>query len=946
MVEAVPESKYNKIWVVSAYISKNDVTQVLNADDTSTLSSKSSETPLVSPSFNDSIRGNDVGNISKNVNVLQNKTNTAADTGVTGQADVKNNSTDVTRAAQKAESRAVEAPDESSVREDMSREANGEAKAKDETRPETKNNAESENVSETSGLSEEARKALETVRRTAQSPKEALKAKKHGDVYSGADEQTIRVAEDLSKAFGVRILLFDGNGKTDIDGFYDRKANSIYLNAGSHAKPLQATVRHEMVHFLAQANKGAFESFRDFVVGRYAETYGKDALNTWLDNKKAEYEAAGIELDENSAKEELCADLAMDMLTDAETVKGFAKENRSAARRILDALRRFIDKIRAVFGLEPKYTAGKARALEALSKTDSTVKVTDGKVERSHASFKNDTLPKALNVKDLYAAEKLLYGALVSDEVRNGKAKTKSGYDDENVDIRYASSSNYDFTKPFAEQVDDFKSGSFPVKDSLVVSGTPEIYQKVGFNALPVTLNQTHANYALNGTKDADHYLGEQVLKQLPQAIADPVAIIGSQTQSGRAVAVLKFDVNGKQVVVPMEIDGYARLNSLRIDSNAIVSVYGKNTALQQLRSAILDELNGKTSLFYWNKKEAVALAQRAGLQLPGGLPKDGFMHSIRESGSNVNTKLENVTHSQQFKRWFGDWVNKPYSASKVVDADGKPLVVYHGTNADFTVFKSNDGNYWFSASEDYAEAMAEERGGNRVMQTYLNMRKPYYAKLKPSQFSDPNFEAPIIREAKSKGYDGVIIENDTSNDLEKDTFYVVFAPTQIKSATDNIGTFDGSNPDIRFSVSEAADDTAKAKPDKGQIVIVENALAKEEARRLNENAPGENARAAEERRSIERAAVEEGIQEAQERENDPNLIVENALAKEESRRLNEKASAEYDRLLQEEYNKRQVLYNPDEGKSVKREDLKKVDKEYLERTERQLMNRLAQRMD
>ena len=75
-------------------------------------------------------------------------------------------------------------------------------------------------------------------------------------------------------------------------------------------------------------------------------------------------------------------------------------------------------------------------------------------------------------------------------------------------------------------------------------------------------------------------------------------------------------------------------------------------------------------------------------------------------------------------------------------------------------------------------------------------------------------------------------------------------------------------------------------------------------------------------------------------------MINENALAKEESRRLNEKASAEYDRLLQEEYNKRQVLYSPDEGKSVKREDLKLVDKKYLERTERQLMNRLAQRMD
>ena len=148
VVEAVPESKYNKIWVVSAYISKNDVTQVLNADDTSTLSSKSSETPLVSPSFNDSIRGNDVGNVGENVNVLQNKTNTAADTSVTGQADVKNNSTDVTRAAQKAESHAADVPVEPSVREDMSREANGEAKAKAETTPEVNSKAESEIASD------------------------------------------------------------------------------------------------------------------------------------------------------------------------------------------------------------------------------------------------------------------------------------------------------------------------------------------------------------------------------------------------------------------------------------------------------------------------------------------------------------------------------------------------------------------------------------------------------------------------------------------------------------------------------------------------------------------------------------------------------------------------------------------------------------------------------
>ena len=950
VVEAVPESKYKKIWVVSAYISKNDVTQVLNADDSSTLSSKSSETPLVSPSFNDSIRGNDVGNVSENVNVLQNKTNTAADTGVTGQADVKNNSTDVTRAAQKAESHAADVPDESSVREDMSREANGEAKAKDETRPETKNNAESENVSETSGLSEEARKALETVRRTAQSLKEALKSKKQGGIYSGTDEQTIRATEDLSKAFGVRILLFDGDGKTDIDGFYDRKTNTIYLNAGSHSKPIQATVRHEMIHFLARANTGAFEAFRDFVAGRYAETYGKDALNTWLDNKKAEYEAAGIELDENSAKEELCADLAMDMLTDPETVKGFAKENRSAARRILGALRRFIDKIRAVFGLEPKYTAGKARALEALSKTDSTVKVTDGKVERSHASFKNDTLPKALNVKDLYAAEKLLYQALTSAEIRNSNANSDgirfSGETDSDTDIitvkdidnlrSIGRKSVNDFTSEDIKKAEPFARRYFKelgVKSPFFRAWFGDWRAHDTSKIKPIHVN-THKSEIERG-----HFVNEDTgwnIGVSSVGINDTISHSGKEKLSVIAMNNLG-DIIRNSVLLDSETSqtgGKKGSNTMFMHKLYAPTYIGNRLYVSKLT---VEEYRSGTD----TNKRFYNLAEIKMSPALGGLSDNNTASTMR-----ISDDINSVTQLYSFVKAYDKDFHAKDANPSLLDEDGKPLVVYHGTDADFTVFKSKDGNYWFSASEDYAEAMAEERGGNRDMPTYLNMRKPYYAKLKPSQFSDPNFEAPIIREAKSKGYDGVIIENDTDNDLAKDTFYVVFNPEQIKSATDNIGTFDGSNANIRFSVSEAADDTAKPKPDKGQIVIVENALAKEEARRLNENAPGEYARAAEERRSIERAAVEEGIQEAQERENDPNLIVENALAKEESRRLNEKASAEYDRLLQEEYNKRQVLYSPDEGKSVKREDLKLVDKKYLERTERQLMNRLAQRMD
>ena len=150
-----------------------------------------------------------------------------------------------------------------------------------------------------------------------------------------------------------------------------------------------------------------------------------------------------------------------------------------------------------------------------------------------------------------------------------------------------------------------------------------------------------------------------------------------------------------------------------------------------------------------------------------------------------------------------------PNPSSKVVNADGTPKVVYHGTNATFNVFQSQSGEYWFSEYEDYAESMMEERGGGEVKSVYLNMRNPYRAKLSPGQFTDPTYEAPILRNAKAAGYDGVIIENDTTDPLAAETFYVVFNPEQIKSATDNIGIFDGGNPDIRYSLSEDGEQIA-----------------------------------------------------------------------------------------------------------------------------------------
>lgn len=65
----------------------------------------------------------------------------------------------------------------------------------------------------------------------------------------------------------------------------------------------------------------------------------------------------------------------------------------------------------------------------------------------------------------------------------------------------------------------------------------------------------------------------------------------------------------------------------------------------------------------------------------------------------------------------------QPKAPSAVTDGEDRPVAVYHGTNRNFWEFDPELVAYWFSKAKDYAEAMAEERGGDRVMSAYLDIK-------------------------------------------------------------------------------------------------------------------------------------------------------------------------------------------------------------------------------
>ena len=415
----------------------------------------------------------------------------------------------------------------------------------------------------------------------------------------------------------------------------------------------------------------------------------------------------------------------------------------------------------------------------------------------------------------------------------------------------------YDYSKSFAEQIEDYKAVPriFPQNDNLVVGATPNVFLKIGLARLPMTYGQKHLADVLAGNKQ-DHDFGEEILKQLPRALKEPVAIIASKThRTTSLVAILEFSHQGKRIVSAVLIDGVALTNGRNIDSHAITTMHKRSNADTLLADAIQAEANGTPSVFYVDKNKTTRVLQSKGLQLPQTLQKpSGYIRSITDPDSPVKPKLTNQHDSKQFKLWF--------KGSKAVNNDGTPMDLYHYTDADFDAFDvslsgSNqgqthgDGIYLSSSKDAFAYA------GKKQMVFHARIKKPFEMKLtrKQATFILEKYAATKHDLDKYNGLyrnhamakllsptrvfdyldeyaaDNGIKVSDILKDLGFDGVHdgnewVAFEPTQVKSAYYNIGLFDENNPKFRFSLPDV--DSAGKQITEDQIEYFENTVVKD----------------------------------------------------------------------------------------------------------------------
>lgn len=300
----------------------------------------------------------------------------------------------------------------------------------------------------------------------------------------------------------------------------------------------------------------------------------------------------------------------------------------------------------------------------------------------------------------------------------------------------------------------------------------------------------------------------------------------------------------------------------------------------RELPVETLSQARAKQEEYFKEMQDILANAKR---------DSEGHLLAPNDKKSNLTERQYAQVRTKAFKDWFGDWENNPSEASKVVDENGEPLVVYHTRDRnkgdDFNIFNTKiegresaiyatdskgmsvsykrlstgdplDILYWYTKFDTNKilldpftnESIGEDPSYSRLIKvlkelgykgqikdsfTSKEINDFYKQKRQESLYEDTkslfmNIKNPIIIEGNNSNWndikindktestrsledkyrnsniDGIIFKSIkdygsyTKNQTSANVF-AVYNPNQVKSATDNVGTFSRTDDDIRY---------------------------------------------------------------------------------------------------------------------------------------------------
>ena len=694
---------------------------------------------------------------------------------------------------------------------------------------------------------------------------------KKGNVFINADYKNlsdtqksgVSFARVLSKAFGIDFAFFSSfeeggrrvykNSNGDIvsapNGIYDRDTGTIYLdlNAGDNGEGLVLyTMSHELTHFIQQWSNTKYKTLSDFLMQEYAAK-GKD-VNTLVKAQQEKAARNGKKYSYDAAFDEVIADSMQSMLSDTNAIEKLMKlkaKDESLANRLVNQIKRFADKVRAAYAeLDPDTEEGRA------------VKGMTDKLDEISTLW-TDAL------KD--AAENFNAADVQKNTAQEGGVQydSRNGY------------SNYDYTKPIT--VDDIFVLRAIGRKSVNDFTTDDIQkaQKWAYKFYQELGTKSPFFRAWFGDWRA-HQTREKVqIVSIPAYIATNEA---RKTQRGNTVNTdTGWDIR-------ISRDG--ETNTISHSGNERLSEYGLSGIRSLVENAILfntevheqHSKNAKNDLIAFDHKLYSLGKDTDGnvavyritveeyfqsksqpnekkfhnlkyIEKVAEISADALPGETRSGGSTVRSSTTIYSISDLYslvKKYDKEFTPAHAVDIAMINKDGTPKVMYHGSQAQFTAFDKRKAKgsglygrgFYFTDSKNHAGTY-----GN-LYAVYLNIRNPLRygegnvsrdqvkkfldAVSENEDYSIENYGTydtesivrslfggkstidafKVIQDINATAIgdfvDAVLLFNQVNgtdyDGIMTPTETVAFYSTQIKSATDNIGTFDGSNPDIRYS--------------------------------------------------------------------------------------------------------------------------------------------------
>lgn len=657
---------------------------------------------------------------------------------------------------------------------------------------------------------------------------------------TNAESFQMNVLNNIGKHIGMNIVVVDT--LEEYEGFQKVGSNQIVVALDSSRGAITRTASHETWHYAKQELGDGVEHISDFVI----DTLRKNKGSKWVNRRLKEYEKQGYKTKEAQI-DELVADSLFDAFTNERAVKEFASKNGSVLKKISDHIKQLVADIKNILNklvATGSYSEIKAwqSDLDSLEKLNNMfLDVLDELAERKgdEASRSQEKKSTAEAVKSTKRNE---FNITINDVRILQSIPRKSINEFTSEELNIVEKWARKFYKELGEKSPFFRAwfGDWRENDktSIKIANIPEYIatnearrkmrgKVVCFDTQVDNGDQDNktSGWEINISREGetntishsgDAGLSEKALSGIRELIENAVLLdteIHEHHSNNANDDNICFD--HKLYALGVGLDGRIGLYKITVEEYFQSKTEPANKRFHNLRyiEKIADNIGGRT------------------------------FGNDRSGGSTNDTSTIDYTVSDLFsfvKKYDSEF--KPNPASKVVNPDGTPKVMYHGTTSSFTAFDKKKAKssgfygrgFYFTESKShagqYGNAMAVyldiknplEPGKNKVSKEQL--RKFLEAVAENEDYDIWNYGTEDISEIvesiyKNDAFAVIQVVNATAignfaeaidlfNQVNGTSFdgvitpteTVVYEPTQIKSATDNIGTFDKSNPDIRYS--------------------------------------------------------------------------------------------------------------------------------------------------